>query len=83
MKATIIREGKNFRYFDRNGTELQDGDIVEYRDGTLKMLYRTEQGLLGVDATNPSWIASGRAVKCQYGIYPLEDSEMQEIVKVK
>lgn len=41
---------------------------------TPETLYRTENGTLGTDATNPSWIASGRAVPCEYGIYPLEDA---------
>lgn len=26
--------------------------------------------MLGTDATNPIWIEKGRAVPCEYGIYP-------------
>ena len=37
---------------------------------------------LGTDATNPAWIKSGRAVPCEFGIYPLTEDEMKEIEKV-
>ena len=65
-------------YFDRNGTELHDGDTIRYESG----LYLTENGRLGTDATNPVWIADSRAVPCEYGIYRPEEEETEEIVKV-
>jgi len=79
--ATII-EGKPYRYFDKNGTELMDGDIIMYDSGRKERLYLTDKGRLGTDATNPSWIESGRALPCEYGVYPLEYGEMKELVKV-
>ena len=54
--ATIVEENGKYRYFDRNGIELKDGDIICYEDG--------------------------RAVPCEYGIYPLEYEEMKEISRV-
>lgn len=69
-------------YFDRNGTELNDGDTVRYESGATQKLYLTEDGRLGTDATNPVWIANGRAAPCEYGIYPLEEAETEEIEKV-
>lgn len=85
LKATIIRgkDGQPDRYFDRYGIELQDGDMIKYseEDTEVHKLYRTTNGELVVDATNPAWIKSGRAVECEYGIYPLEYSEMANIVK--
>lgn len=82
-KATIISKPGTYRYFDKNGTELKDGDTICYASGRTEKLYRTTDGRLGTDATNPSWIASGRAEPCEYGIYPLEHGEMPEIVKVE
>lgn len=81
-KARIIEENGVYTYFDREGNELHDGDTIMWADGRTEKLYATVQGLLGTDATNPSWLASGRAVECQYGVYPLTWSDVQEIVKV-
>ena len=52
-----------------------------YESGETQKLYLTENGQLDTDATNPVWIADGRAVPCEYGIYPLEE-ETEEIVKI-
>ena len=82
-RAEIIYEKDKIRYFDKNGEELQDGDTIEYASGQREKLYLTDKGMLGTDATNPLWIENGRAVPCEYGIYPLEEKELVEIVKVK
>ena len=81
-KARIIEENGIYTYLDKEGNELHDGDTIMWADGRMEKLYATEQGRLGTDATNPSWLASGRAVECQYGVYPLTWEEIQEIVKV-
>ena len=82
MLATItVRNGK-FVYYDKKGNELHDGDTVKYDDGKIEKLYLTESGQLGVDATNKAWIQSGRAVPCEYGVYPLEEQEMILLTKV-
>ena len=39
--------------------------------------------MLGIDATNPSWIASGKARPCEYGIYPLDADDLSCIVLKK
>ena len=83
-KAEIIeQQDGTCRYFDKNGTELHDGDSVKWESGTIKKLYATEEGYLGTDATNPYWIESGYAVECQFGVYPLNWNDMEEIVKVE
>lgn len=66
-------------YFDKNGKEITEGCKVKYADGTIKEVYLTENDLLGTDATNPKWIEWGRAVPCEYGIYPFEENETEEI----
>ena len=88
-KARIIEEDlktangiQKFRYFDRNGVELHEGDIVRYKSGRWECLYLTEDGELGTDATIRDWIMSGRAYECEYGIYPLTHDDVSEIQKI-
>lgn len=69
-----------YRYFDENGAEIFDGDMVEF-NGKVQKVYLTENGELGTDATNPLWVQSGRAVECEWGIYPFEETD--EPIKVK
>lgn len=90
-KSEIIyeKDTDTFRYFDKNGTELHDGDMVEFdAEATLegkaivRKLHLTEDGELGIDATNPKWIEDGRAFECQFGIYPLHNKTMQYVAKL-
>ena len=80
IKARCIYEGDAVRYFDKNGNELHDGDVVEYTSGRTEVLYLTNKGELGTDATNPEWIRTGRAEPGEYGLYPLTVAELREIV---
>ena len=43
-------------YFDKNGEEITEGCHVRYASGRVETVYRTEDGQLGTDATNPDWI---------------------------
>ena len=74
------------RYFDKNGKEIRAGSFIRLtlNAGSKQVYeYEDEDGNtgLGTDATNPAWIKSGRAVPCEYGIYPLtwEDTETCEL----
>ena len=77
-----FEDGK-MKYFDKNGKEIKEGSKIRYEDGRIKEVYLTESELLGTDATNPLWIEKGRAVPCEYGIYPLEDNETNEVEVVE
>lgn len=81
-KGCIIEKNNTYRYFDKHGVELHDGDVIRWDSGKTEMVYATENGFLGTDATNPKWIELGRAVPCEYGCYPLENSDLAEIEKV-
>lgn len=74
---------ENLRYFDKNGKEVKEGDIVKIGDNKPQKLYRTIEGELGTDATNPKWIETGRALPCEFGIYPLESSDIKDMVLVE
>lgn len=73
------------RYFDKNGVEITEGCKIRYSGnirhphGKEREVYRTEDGQLGTDATNPIWIENGRADPCEYGIYPLTREETEEV----
>ena len=73
-----VENGKH-RYFDKHGVEITDGCKIRYEDGRIEKVYLTTEGELGTDATNPSWIKSGRAEPCEYGIYPLGYNETNEV----
>lgn len=79
----IKNENGKLRYFDKNGKEITEGCKVQFSDGSIKEIYMTEDESLGTDATNPAWIKMGRAVPCEFGVYPLlrEDTEDCEIVE--
>lgn len=68
-----------YRYFDKYGQEINEGDYILI-DGKYKRIYRTEDGELGTDATNPLWVKSGKAIPCEYGIYPLTTEETEESI---
>lgn len=67
------------RYFDRNGKEVTENCEILYPSGKVETVYLTEDGYLGTDATNPVWIENGRAVPCEYGIYPLTEDELKDV----
>lgn len=75
----ITFENGKHRYFDKHGREITEGCIIRYTDGRTREVYRTNQDELGTDATNPKWIESVRAVSCEFGIYPLEYDETNEV----
>ena len=79
------KELKKERYFDKNGEEILAGDYIKMSDfAEPKMVYEYEDEYgdygLGTDATNPVWIEIGRAVPCEYGIYPLTDDDTNNCV---
>ena len=78
----IKTENGKYKYFDKNGKEILENCVIRYPNGREMIVYRTVEDELGIDATNPKWIESGRAVPCEYGIYPLNeaDTEMAEVV---
>lgn len=82
-KATIETRNGKFVYFDKEGNELHDGDYIQWNDEKIKQIRLTESGELGIDATNPLWIETGRAVPFEYGVYPLDTEDMKMIVKVE
>lgn len=90
IKAKIIQDGETKRYFDREGNELHDGDQVRFdKEATISgepmllNLYLTDEGELGVDATNPAWIEKGLAVPCEYGIYPLTEDNLKYATRIR
>ena len=75
----IKLEGKELKYYDKHGKEITDGCTIRYADGKEQKVYLTENGELETDATSPSWIESGRAVPCEFGIYTLDEEETEDV----
>ena len=78
MKHVWDKNTEMMRYWDDNGAELQEGDVVMV-NGQSEKLYRLEGGFLGTDATNPIWIEKGKACVGEYGYYRLND--LDEVIK--
>ena len=72
-------ENGKLRYFDKNGNEITENCKIKYPDGSIETVYLTENNKLGIDATNKSWVESGKAVPCEYGIYPLDHLTTYEV----
>lgn len=79
----IIIENEELKYYDKHGTQITNGCSVRYMDGSVRSVYLASNGLLGTDATNPKWIESGRASECEYGIYPMTDSETNKVEVIR
>lgn len=81
-KDMIKVENGVYRYYDKNGFEITEGCTIRYPSGRTEKVYRTWEGTLGIDATNPKWIESGRAAPCEMGVYPLSrgDCDMVEVI---
>ena len=71
------------KYFDKNGKEITPGCKIKFPNGKIEKVYLTDQDELGIDATNPRWIETGRAFECEYGIYPLNASDTNEVEVVE
>lgn len=81
--ADIPTSSDEIWYFDKNGNEITEGCEIQYASGRVEKVYRAEDGQLGTDATNPKWIETGRAVPCEYGIYPFGQNELKEIEVIR
>ena len=80
MKEVWDKTTETMRYWDDNGVELQEGDVVMV-NGQSEKLCRLEGGFLGRDATNPLWIEKGKACVGEYGYYHL--SVLDEVIKIQ
>lgn len=70
-----------YRYFDKYGQEILEGNYI-LMDGRYRRVYMLDKEIneLGTDATNPSWVKSGRAVPCEYGCYPITPQDTEECI---
>lgn len=81
------KKQNRYRYFDKHGVEIHEGDKIRRASGQVEMVYEWEniygERGLGTDATNPVWIENGRAVPCEFGIYNLDgvDCSTCEVVR--
>lgn len=72
-------ENGKLHYYDKFGAEIFSGMVIAFDDGREETVYQTDDGRLGIDATNKALIEKGRACPCEYGIYPFTVDDLQEI----
>lgn len=69
--------------FDKNGVKIEAGCSVLI-DGRTEKVYLSTENELCFDATRKSWIDSGKACPCEFGLYPITKSQaMQSEVILK
>lgn len=66
------------QYFDRNGQEILEGMYMLDDRGHYRLIYATDNYGLGTDATNRTWLKSGRAYSCQFGINGITPYDIEE-----
>lgn len=74
-------DGK-LRYFDKNGSELRHRMKICWDDGSVETVYRSDDGSLGIDATNPVLVQKGKMNPCAMGIYPFTINDLKTIEAV-
>lgn len=51
----------HYQYFDRNGAPINEGDLIQLDDGSIKRVYRADNAVgdtdFGIMATNPAYLA--------------------------
>lgn len=70
------------RYLDRHGEEIREGMFLRLGDGSIEMVYATEQDGqedLGVQATNEAYIRRHDLGECGREFYPLSEFDLQEV----
>lgn len=82
-KKLIDMSVEPYRYYDKNGNEVHDGDTIMLFGRAEKVALLDDEIRLGTDATNRSWIESGRAFPFEYGAYPLNLDDMAQAELVK
>ena len=70
------------RYRDKNGEEIRAGMFLRFGDGSVEMVYATEQDGqedLGVQATNEAYIRRHDVGEFEREFYPLSEFDLQEV----
>ncbi len=77
--ARDISDGDIVTWIEDGETPEQAIDRAMAGDGRIEKIFEWQSGDdfgLGIDSTNKSWIADGRAYPGQYGIYPLSFEDL-------
>lgn len=82
MDRVVLMLDGSIKYYDKDYNEIFSGDMVKFADGVVRKIHETIDGELGIDATNPERIACGLSHECEYGIYPLNENDLEYAIKV-
>lgn len=78
----IKYDGKEYKYYDKKFRRISEGDLIKWDDGRIQPVLKSTEGYLGTDATNPSWVASGKAEPGEWGVYPFSHEDTTHILRV-
>jgi len=68
------------RYFDKHGEEIKEDMKLRHDDGTIELVYKSDDGDLGFNASNENWVGFDPNSRELYPLYQFPLSEY-EIVK--
>ena len=68
------------RYFDKHGEEIKEDMKLKHDDGTIELVYKSDDGDLGFNASNENWVGFDPYKRELYPLYQFPLSEY-EIVK--
>lgn len=80
-----IKKGDIVTWLEDEETPEQAIDRAKAGKGRIEKVFEWSQENdlgLGIDSTNKSWIEDGRAYPGQYGIYPFNFEDLQDIIVV-
>lgn len=63
------------RYFDKNGNEILEGMKIKHDDGDIELVYKCDDGDLGVNASNENHAEFN---ELRRELYPLFQFSMKE-----
>lgn len=79
----IDRSVEPYKYYDVYGVEIHAGDYVLMNGRKEKVYLCDDECSLGTDATNPTWIESGKACPTEFGIYHFVQDDNPVLVEEK
>lgn len=63
------------KYYDKHGKEIKEGMKIRHDNGDIDLVYKADDGDLGVNASNENWVGFN---ELRRELYPLYQFNMKE-----
>lgn len=70
-------------YYDKNGKEIKSGMRLRHDDGEISLVYTTDDGDLGFNASNENWIGFDPLKRELYPLYQFDLKEYEIVEESK